>query len=586
MAIKLDLSKFKKVSGDKDHTIMRHEDGHEFKLAHRGLPPKMRGELAALPMAQEKDAAKPSKEAAKADKPRKAPKKMATGGEVSEEFPLDGASVADPAGNLIPSPGVSGVTGGMAAPMSGAMGPTGAMGADPSIQVPSDLPGPTGVTGPSGAMQPAQDGPQGPPGMGPTLSNAPSPQALNEAQALSEGRDIAGAQPAANGPAQMPQASGGSADSYQGQMKAGYDLQKKGIEEKASAEKALGRSMEDIAAAHIKENEAQVAKEQSAQADAVRANQAFVNDVKKGFIKPNQYMDGLSTPQRVTTAIGIMLSGLGSGLSGQQNMAMKYLEGQIERDIKAQERNLGSSENLLHHNLLMTKDMRDARNLTRVMINEGYAHQIEQAAAHARTPQAEAAKNMALGQLAQQNAFILSGMGKGPGKGDQGSQMDEYLNMLRVAAPDRAKELEARYIPGVGVASVPIDAKARSEVSERKSLQEQVHNLRQWAQKHSGTLNPAEVAYGRALANTVQDAYRRANGQGVFKESEADFVKGIVEEHPDKFFNAWRVDPKYKALENSNAYALQGLYNSLGIKPMGGSASQPQSAVRFTPKGK
>ncbi len=47
--IKLDWSKFKKVAGDKNSTTMQHEDGHQIRIAHNVLSPKMRGELARLP---------------------------------------------------------------------------------------------------------------------------------------------------------------------------------------------------------------------------------------------------------------------------------------------------------------------------------------------------------------------------------------------------------------------------------------------------------------------------------------------------------------------------------------------------------
>jgi len=49
---KLDLSRFRKIGGDKDFTVMQHEDGHQLKIAHKPLTAKMRGALSALPNAQ------------------------------------------------------------------------------------------------------------------------------------------------------------------------------------------------------------------------------------------------------------------------------------------------------------------------------------------------------------------------------------------------------------------------------------------------------------------------------------------------------------------------------------------------------
>lgn len=46
----LDLSRFKKVSSDRKCTVLRHERGHEIRIAHSGITPKMREQLEALEM--------------------------------------------------------------------------------------------------------------------------------------------------------------------------------------------------------------------------------------------------------------------------------------------------------------------------------------------------------------------------------------------------------------------------------------------------------------------------------------------------------------------------------------------------------
>ncbi len=75
----LDLSRFKKVSSDKKTTTLRHAKGHEIKIAHSGLTPKMKERLDALPahMAEGGEAEAPEVEAAPA-----------------EGAPIDGASPA------------------------------------------------------------------------------------------------------------------------------------------------------------------------------------------------------------------------------------------------------------------------------------------------------------------------------------------------------------------------------------------------------------------------------------------------------------------------------------------------------------
>jgi hypothetical protein len=84
MAFKLDLSKFKKIATDQTHTTMRHEDGHEFKIAHSALTPKLRGQLASIPMSESER------------QDAKAPKKMAEGGEAAPEVPTGKADAFMP----------------------------------------------------------------------------------------------------------------------------------------------------------------------------------------------------------------------------------------------------------------------------------------------------------------------------------------------------------------------------------------------------------------------------------------------------------------------------------------------------------
>src|SRR3954469_15687420 len=46
----IDFSRFKKVSSDKVSTTLRHNQGHEIKVAHKPLSPKFKEQLDRLPM--------------------------------------------------------------------------------------------------------------------------------------------------------------------------------------------------------------------------------------------------------------------------------------------------------------------------------------------------------------------------------------------------------------------------------------------------------------------------------------------------------------------------------------------------------
>lgn len=93
----LDLSRFKKVSSDKKTTTLRHAKGHEIKIAHSGLTPKMRESLDKLEQHEEVGAVKryaegtPEGVVAQDDEPQ-------------AEVPLDPASPAPVAAVPAPAP--------------------------------------------------------------------------------------------------------------------------------------------------------------------------------------------------------------------------------------------------------------------------------------------------------------------------------------------------------------------------------------------------------------------------------------------------------------------------------------------------
>lgn len=50
--MKFNLSHLRRIAVDNDYTTLKHPSGHEIKIAHKNLQPKMRGELEAVPMAE------------------------------------------------------------------------------------------------------------------------------------------------------------------------------------------------------------------------------------------------------------------------------------------------------------------------------------------------------------------------------------------------------------------------------------------------------------------------------------------------------------------------------------------------------
>lgn len=118
---------------------------------------------------------------------------------------------------------------------------------------------------------------------------------------------------------------------------------------------------------------------------------AVMEDYRKGHINPNRYLENMSSGQKVMTAIGMILGGMGAGLTRSGvNPAEKFLNDQISRDIKSQEESLGQKESLLKFNLQQYGNMKDAMVMTDAMMKGLYASKIEEAAARSKDPIARA----------------------------------------------------------------------------------------------------------------------------------------------------------------------------------------------------
>lgn len=190
-------------------------------------------------------------------------------------------------------------------------------------------------------------------------------------------------------------------------LESGYANQVRGINQQAAAQGALGTQQ---AATHQQaasdEANALTAFQQHS-SDLNQERQNFISDIQDGEIDPNHYMGNMDTSKKITTGIGLILGGIGGGLTHQANPALQMLNNNIDRDIDAQKTNLNSRQSLLSANLKQYGNLLDATNATRIMMNDIVGHKLDVAAANAQSPAAKAAALQAKGALQQQTAPMI-----------------------------------------------------------------------------------------------------------------------------------------------------------------------------------
>ncbi len=125
-------------------------------------------------------------------------------------------------------------------------------------------------------------------------------------------------------------------------------------------------------------------------------------DIENGKVDPQHYWHEKGAGGRVMASLGLILSGLGSGLGGGPNMAMQVIQKNIDRDIDAQEKNLKTKESLLADTYRQTGDLRLARQMAEHTLANVYLAQANTLAAKSSNAKVKEAAGVlnAQGQLA------------------------------------------------------------------------------------------------------------------------------------------------------------------------------------------
>jgi hypothetical protein len=368
-----------------------------------------------------------------------------------------------------------------------------------------------------------------------------------------------------------------------GMMQQGFNSQIQGINQQATAQGQLGQQESQVLEQQVQAQQEAKQTYQQNYAELERERQAHMADIKAGHIDPEKYWDNHS---KIASGIGMILAGFNP--TSSPNAAVNFLKFQMEQNINAQAKNLDSDQNLLQANLRQFGNLKDATDMTRVMQSDIVANQLKDAAAKAQTPMAKAAALQAAGKLEMdaapmfQNLSMRQSMMKlaNNPNGQTPQAVEQMLGYLRVTNPEMAKEMESRYVPGVGMGSVPIAPDVRAELTGKKQFDQLAQHYMKFAQEHAGSLNPAVQKQGAALAAELQGAYRQASKGGVFKEGEQSFIERLIPSDPTQFASSIRTLPKIKELIANNNMQLNTLARSVGLPAQQQTQSQePQIKI-------
>ncbi len=588
----LDPSKFKHVSSDDKSTTLQHKDGHTLRIAHSVLSPKMQEQLKALskiaPAAATDDQKQESddkygKVTVKDNQPRQ---NFAKGsGPIQEDPPKDSQEFA---AELANPPATRELTGSAIDPdkarqreiyknlealdLSGVPGqqkPFNPINAKLALeqQTSEKVKNDQAVEAQKAKIMQenqmrAQFGqpllalpntPSGNPIPGSLDANPATDMTPSEREAASaiNGKmqgiqdqliaPASAAPAAAQQPAETNQITGN--EDYGSLMKKGANLQIQSANDQAQALGNLGAAKAAVENQNIQDRQKAQAQYQQ-RFDALETErQAHMQDIRDAHIDPNKYWtgdkNGNGSHSKVASAIGMILAGFNP--AGGENAAVNFLKFQMDKNLDAQKENLNSQNNLLRANLAQFGNLKEATMMTQLMQADLVASELNKAADTAASPLAKAAAKAASGQILQQYAPLQQRLAMMQSMNDLGSDpsstgaAEHMLQYQRMYMPELAKDTEARLIPGIGLAKVPVPQAVRDQLLAQQELEQAVTNLQSFIQSHGGLINrlsPSDRAKAAALVLPVQAKFREGTLGTVYREGEQPLLDKAVKGQP------------------------------------------------------
>jgi hypothetical protein len=367
----LDLRGFRKHSEDQHTATLVHPKGHEIKIAKTALDEKTRKAIGALPFA----------EGGEVPKKPEADRALAQVHEETERLKSQQQSPADGRAETFQSTrqkyGGYADGGEVAIPEAPV----------DEAQLDQDI----ALGNPNSQLAMATGQPMSPEATGiptaqrPTeLASAPQPDMPDQ------------------GPSVLPQ----PASTAKTPGLAGLGQVQKGMKNEAQAIGDLGQQQAQIEDSHATQLQMLEANYQKHHQDLASEYEGIHKDIADTKIDPDRLWHSKSTGSKVAASLGIILSGLGSGLTGQPNLAMHVIDRAIDHDVEAQKTDLQNKHSLLKSNLDRTRDLTTATMLTKAQLLAVTEAQLKKAAAQAATPMAQAQYQQKAGMLQLQMSTL------------------------------------------------------------------------------------------------------------------------------------------------------------------------------------
>jgi hypothetical protein len=409
----LDLSKFKKVREDSHKAILKHQDGHEIHLSKGKLKTNEQKDLSSLPMHFDVGGSVPDNSDQQSQQQPQQPTVIINNSPPQQPQPQ--AQSAPPQPHDYMTNGTFDtnkfILQNQGAPVSSKIDVLKQQQGMQQVQQNAEK-----IKAQQAADQSAQiaeynklAAEQGAPTIADPNGSAqmPTPSDVIKQNGAPQGQDSGAQVPAQPQQPQQPNDPFGN-EAYLNAYGQGLENKKLGIMGEAEAQAKAGKEQAAYYNQAANQTQQALGDYKSNWQSLTDEYNKFKSDLGNQHIDANHYLNNMNGGQKISTAIGLILGGMGAGLTHTSNPVLDHIHRQIDNDINAQKENLGIKRSLLDANLKQFGNLRDATDMTRLMTNEIVSNQIKMAAAKQADPLARARALQAAGDLDIQSAPIIS----------------------------------------------------------------------------------------------------------------------------------------------------------------------------------
>lgn len=329
-------------------------------------------------------------------------------------------------------------------------------------------------------------------------------------------------------------------------------------------------------------------------------------DLENGHVDAKTYSQLFaekSTLGKIGTIFGLMLEGIGSGMTHQPSQALQMMNNVVQQDLEAQKTSKGNAQNYMtlsyQHELQKAQKglaeaqtqgvdaetaLKNAQLEAFYRANGGARNKSSIAALQSLQDQVnkfpngpdklkaqqllDGIKKANAQQILQTNHKIATQMADDP-EGAFNARQKMLLSTGMVGLPggsEIAQNEASKHVPHVGDASIPVPDHVRTELVAHKKLQDAAKDLFNFTQKHT-TLVPGTPNYnvGEEKAEVLRQMIREGMLGTVFRESEKPLLEKFVPKNPGGFLKVIQSQPKLKTLLESNEAQGNALKEAYGL---------------------